>query len=101
MKVLKIMAGAFGLACASQSSSSPQLQTAVLAGGCYWGVESVYEHVKGVRDVVSGYAGGNRSGLTRGQADDPGFAEVVRISFDPAEISYDQLLQIFFAVAHD
>src|SRR4051794_20663791 len=53
------------LAGAAQPASAFQLQTAVLAGGCYWGVESVYEHVKGVRDVVSGYAGGNRSGLTR------------------------------------
>jgi peptide-methionine (S)-S-oxide reductase len=88
------------LAGAAQSSAMP-LQTAVLAGGCYWGVESVFEHVKGVRDVVSGYAGRNRSGLTRGQGDDPGFAEAVRISFDPGEISYDQLLQIFFDVAHD
>jgi peptide-methionine (S)-S-oxide reductase len=100
MKVVKIMAGALGLACASQAAPAAQ-QTAVLAGGCYWGVESVYEHVKGVQDVVSGYAGGNRSGLTRSQGEDPGFAEAVRIRFDPAQISYNQLLQIFFEIAHD
>ena len=100
MKILTIMAGALGLALASPAASAPQ-QTAVLAGGCYWGVESVYEHVKGVSDVVSGYAGGNRSGLTRSQGEDPGFAEAVRIRFDPAQISYAQLLQIFFEVAHD
>jgi len=78
-------------------------QTAILAGGCFWGVEAVFEHVKGVRSVVSGYAGGTRrvgmdrtSGPTR-----EGFAEAVRISFDPSQISYHQLLDIFFDVAHD
>jgi peptide-methionine (S)-S-oxide reductase len=76
-------------------------ETAVLAGGCFWGVENVYKHVKGVTDVVSGYAGGDQSGLTRSQASDTGFAEAVRITFDPAQISYDQLLHIFFEVAHD
>lgn len=78
-------------------------QTAVLAGGCFWGVEAVYEHTKGVVDVVSGYAGGDRStanyeavgsGSTR-------HAESVRITFDPAKISYEQILKIFFSVVHD
>jgi len=78
-----------------------QAETAVLAGGCFWGVESVYKHVKGVTNVVSGYAGGDQSGLTRSQASDSGFAEAVRITFDPAQISYDQLLHIFFEVVHD
>jgi peptide-methionine (S)-S-oxide reductase len=78
-------------------------QTAVLAGGCFWGVESVFEHVKGVRSVVSGYAGGTRRvGMDRSSGPSrEGFAEAVRISFDPAQVSYDQLLQIFFEVAHD
>jgi peptide-methionine (S)-S-oxide reductase len=101
MRIAGTLFASLCLAGISQPASAAQLQTAVLAGGCYWGVESVYEHVKGVQDVVSGYAGGNRSGLTRGQGDDPGFAEAVRIHFDPAQISYDQLLQIFFEVAHD
>jgi peptide-methionine (S)-S-oxide reductase len=101
MKFARIMLTAICLAGTAQSTSAAPLQTAVLAGGCYWGVESVFEHVKGVRDVVSGYAGGNGSGLTRSQAESRGRAEAVRISFDPAQISYDQLLQIFFTVAHD
>jgi peptide-methionine (S)-S-oxide reductase len=100
MVVGKIMPAAFCLAAVSQPASAAPLQTAVLAGGCFWGVESVYEHVKGVREVVSGYAGGHGAGLTRSQSDeDP--AEAVRIRFDPAQISYDQLLHIFFEVAHD
>ena len=79
------------------------LQTAVLAGGCFWGVQGVYEHVRGVRKVIAGYAGGEKataqyetvsSGTT-------GHAESVKIVFDPAEISYGQILQIAFSVVHD
>ena len=78
-------------------------QRAVLAGGCFWGVEAVFEHVKGVIDVRSGYSGGsketaNYEAVGRG---DTGHAEAVEIRFDPAKISYEQLLYIFFAVAHD
>jgi peptide-methionine (S)-S-oxide reductase len=78
-------------------------QTAVLAGGCFWGVEAVFEALTGVKDVVSGYAGGSKasanyrvvgSGTT-------GHAESVRIAYDPVKISYGQLLKVFFAVAHD
>ncbi len=65
------------------------LQTAVLAGGCFWGMEAVFEHVNGVRSVVSGYAGAT------------GPAEAVRISYDPSQVSYGDLLRIYFAVAHD
>jgi len=84
-------------------AKSAGLQTAVFAGGCFWGVEAVFEHVKGVRDVVSGYAGGKAadahyeiigSGLT-------GHAESVRVTFDPKQVSYGQLLKVFFSVAHD
>lgn len=85
-----------GSSCNAQS----RLQTAVLAGGCFWGTEGLYEHVKGVRDVVSVYAGGSR-GLGSYGGQRTGFAEAVRITFDPAQISYNQLLQIFFEVAHD
>jgi len=79
------------------------LQTAVLAGGCFWGVQGAYEHVRGVRRVLSGYAGGDKatahyqivgSGRT-------GHAESVQITFDPAEVSYGELLRIFFSVIHD
>jgi peptide-methionine (S)-S-oxide reductase len=78
-------------------------QTAVLAGGCFWGVQAVFEHLKGVRAVTAGYSGGRvnspsyemvSSGLT-------GHAESVSITFDPSQISYGQILMIFFSVAHD
>lgn len=79
------------------------LQTAVLAGGCFWGVEAVFEHVKGVRSVVSGYAGGgaadaNYPAVSAGRTD---HAEAVRIVFDPRQVSYGTLLRVFFSVAHD
>ena len=78
-------------------------ETAVLAGGCFWGMESVFEHVKGVRDVVSGYAGGSArdADYDKVSSEGTGHAEAVRISFDPKQISYAQLLQIYFTVAHD
>jgi peptide-methionine (S)-S-oxide reductase len=83
----------------SPAQAAEKLETAVLAGGCFWGVEGVYEHVKGVRNVVSGYAGGTRGG--RGGGGRSGYAEAVRISYNPAEISYNQLLEIFVGIAHD
>jgi peptide-methionine (S)-S-oxide reductase len=76
-------------------------ETAVLAGGCFWGTEAVFEHVKGVQKVVSGFAGGTKGGFGRPVSERTGFAEAVRISFDPARVSYEQLLQIFMMVAHD
>ena len=81
-------------------SSPAHADTAVLAGGCFWGMEAVFEHVKGVGDVVSGYAGGTAA-AAHYEAADSGHAEAVRISYDPRQVSYAQLLQIFFAVAHD
>ncbi len=86
---------------AQPASAAGQNETAVLAGGCFWGVEGVFEHVKGVRNVVSGYAGGVRKGVGGSAGQRPGVAEVVKISFDPAQISYRQLLEIFATVAHD
>jgi peptide-methionine (S)-S-oxide reductase len=78
-------------------------QVAVLSGGCFWGVQGVFEHVQGVRQVLSGYAGGEQSTahyeiVSSGST---GHAESVKITFNPAQISYGQLLQIFFSVAHD
>ncbi len=77
-------------------------QTAVLAGGCFWGVEAVFERLAGVKDVVSGFAGGARAAsyevVSTGTT---GHAEVVKITYDPAQISYGTLLKVFFAVAHD
>ena len=79
------------------------LQTAVLAGGCFWGVQAVFEHVKGVTRVVSGYAGGDRATadyetVSSGRT---GHAESVQITFDPAQVSFGQLLTIAFSVVED
>jgi peptide-methionine (S)-S-oxide reductase len=85
------------------AASAKGTQTAVFAGGCFWGVEAVFRHVKGVSSAVSGYAGGTAetadyqrvsSGITR-------HAESVEVTFDPAQVSYGQLLRVFFSVAHD
>jgi peptide-methionine (S)-S-oxide reductase len=78
-------------------------QTAVLAGGCFWGVQGVFEHVRGVQRVVAGYAGGERSTARYEtvSSGDTGHAESVKITFDPAAISYGQILQIAFSVVHD
>lgn len=78
-------------------------QTAVLAGGCFWGMELVFAHVDGVLDVVSGYAGGSAAtahyrDVARGST---GHAESVRITFDPARVSYTTVLRVYFSVAHD
>ncbi|MCL6742028.1 peptide-methionine (S)-S-oxide reductase MsrA [Sphingomonas sp. RB56-2] len=78
-------------------------EVAVLAGGCFWGIEGVYEHVKGVSDVTSGFAGMQARGATYDKVSTgtTGNAEAVRIVFDPHQVSYSELLRIFFAVAHD
>lgn len=79
------------------------MQTAVFAGGCYWGVEAVFEHLKGVSDVVSGFSGGSAETAHYGLVSfgQTGHAESVKVTYDPAQISYGQLLKIYFAVAHD
>lgn len=78
-------------------------QVAVLAGGCFWGVEGVFEHVKGVKSVVSGYAGGSANDANYGavSSERTRHAEAVRIVYDPRVVSYGTLLRIHFAVAHD
>ncbi|MFA5826556.1 MAG: peptide-methionine (S)-S-oxide reductase MsrA [Gallionellaceae bacterium] len=83
--------------------AAPAGQTAVFAGGCFWGVDAVFKHVKGVSEVVSGYAGGSAATAHYDQVSDgnTGHAEAVRVRFDPAQVSYQQLLQVFFSVAHD
>ncbi|MBZ5725499.1 MAG: peptide-methionine (S)-S-oxide reductase MsrA [Acidobacteriia bacterium] len=77
--------------------------SAVLAGGCFWGVEAVFEHLKGVSSVVAGYAGGNKSTARYELVETgrTGHAESVEITYDPSQISYGKLLQVYFAVAHD
>lgn len=79
------------------------LQTAVLAGGCFWGMEAVFEHLKGVRSVTSGYAGGDPASANYDavSTERTRHAEAVRILFDPSQISYGTLLRIYFSVAHD
>ena len=84
-------------------SSAKGEQTAVLAGGCFWGIETVFEHVKGVTDVRSGYSGGSATTAhyERVSTGETGHAESVRITYDPSQITYGQLLKVFFSVAHD
>ncbi len=86
-----------------QPASAGKLQTAVVAGGCFWGVQGVYQHLKGVKNVLSGYAGGDgaRADYESVSAGDSGHAEVVQIVYDPAQVTYGQILQVFFSVAHD
>jgi peptide-methionine (S)-S-oxide reductase len=79
------------------------VQTAVIAGGCFWGVQGVYQHVRGVQRVLSGYSGGTKAtaeyeAVSRG---DTGHAEAVEIRFDPKDVSYGEILQIYFSVVHD
>jgi len=85
------------------AASAKQKATAVFAGGCFWGVEAVFERLKGVSDAVSGYAGGSKitahyeivsSGMTS-------HAESVKVTYDPSQISYGKLLEVYFSVAHD
>jgi peptide-methionine (S)-S-oxide reductase len=82
---------------------SDGLQTAVVAGGCFWGVQGVFQHTAGVVNAVSGYAGGNQTTATYEQVSTgtTGHAESVQIKFDPKKISYGKILQIYFSVAHD
>jgi peptide-methionine (S)-S-oxide reductase len=88
---------------ASAAFAQPPSETAVLAGGCFWGMEAVFEHVKGVTDVTSGYAGGSAkdANYDRVSSERTGHAEAVRVRFDPRQVSYAQLLKIYFTVAHD
>jgi peptide-methionine (S)-S-oxide reductase len=78
-------------------------ETAVFAGGCFWGVQGVFQHVKGVSKAVSGYAGGTADTAMYGRVSegDTGHAESVEVTFDPAQVSYGTLLQIYFSVAHN
>lgn len=85
------------------AASAPAKQTAVLAGGCFWGVEAVFEHVKGVSKVVSGFAGGEKKTAHYEEVSSgrTGHAESVEITYDPSQVTYGQLLKVYFAVAHD
>ena len=84
-------------------STAPAEDTAVFAGGCFWGVEAVFDHVKGVKRAISGYAGGQLANPSYEQVStgETGHAESVEVIYDPSQVSYGKLLQIFFSVAHD
>ncbi len=84
-------------------AASPGQDTAVLAGGCFWGMQLLFEHVKGVTGVTAGYAGGEKNTATYEQVETgtTGHAESVRVVFDPSQVTYGQLLQVYFSVAHD
>jgi peptide-methionine (S)-S-oxide reductase len=84
-------------------ASSATEDTAVFAGGCFWGVEAVFRHVKGVKSAVSGYAGGSVGSPSYEQVStgDSGHAESVQVIYDPSQVTYGKLLQIFFSVVHD
>src|SRR6058998_2839494 len=90
-------------AAASRLPPAKGEQIAVFSGGCFWGVDAVFKHVKGVSKVVSGYAGGAANTATYEvvSTGTTGHAESVEVTYNPAEVSYDQLLQVFFFVAHD
>lgn len=91
------------ISCASVQPVSAAEERAVFAGGCFWGVEAVFERMKGVKDVRSGYSGGtndtaNYDAVSNGETK---HAEAVEVRFDPAKVSYDKLLEVFFSVIHD
>jgi len=88
---------------AADEQASEGLETAVIAGGCFWGIQAVYQHVKGVANAVSGYAGGSQKDAEyyRVGSGRTGHAEAVKVVFDPKQISYGRILQIYFSVAHD
>jgi peptide-methionine (S)-S-oxide reductase len=97
-EAVKVPAPAF-----DQPPATGPLQTAVVAGGCFWGVQGVYQHLKGVKKVVSGFAGGERATAAYETVSegDTGHAESVQITYDPSQVTYGQILQVFFSVAHD
>ncbi|MFC3695619.1 peptide-methionine (S)-S-oxide reductase MsrA [Chenggangzhangella methanolivorans] len=88
---------------AIDAPAGPGLETAVLAGGCFWGVQGVFQHLEGVTEAMSGHAGGDKSTAqyeaVGGGA--TGHAEAVRVTFDPKKVTYGKILQVYFSVAHD
>ena len=100
---MRLAVSLLALALAGPAHAAGATETAVFAGGCFWGVEAVFEHVKGVTSAVSGYSGGSAGTahyeiVSSGRT---GHAESVQVSFDPRQVSYAELLQVFFTVAHD
>jgi peptide-methionine (S)-S-oxide reductase len=91
------------LAGAALAADAPKTETVVLAGGCFWGTQGIFEHVKGVTDTVVGYAGGKKETATYEQVEegDTGHAESIKVTYDPSKITYAEILKIFFLAAHD
>ena len=87
----------------ASASPTAKSETAVFAGGCFWGIQAVFQHTKGVTSAVSGYAGGwtDKPSYEMVSSGTTGHAESVRVTYDPAQVSYSTLLKTFFAVAHD
>ena len=101
-----LLTALFGAAAPTSSIAPTALgneQVAVFSGGCFWGIQAVFQHVKGVTNAVSGYAGGDAKTARYDRVSDgnTGHAESVQVTFDPSQVSYEQLLHVFFAVAHD
>lgn len=86
-----------------EAPTASRTETAIFAGGCFWGVQGVFQHVKGVTNAVSGYTGGAAQTATYDSVSEgnTGHAESVQVTFDPQQVSYGQLLQIYFSVAHN
>ena len=101
--VLALLVAAVGTPVLDLGSAPPKTETAVFAGGCFWGIQAVFQHTKGVTSAVSGYSGGwtNKPSYEMVGTGSTGHAESVQVTFDPARISYATLLKIFFSVAHD
>jgi len=100
---MKRIIAAIALADAASPAAAAPTQTAVLAGGCFWGMEWVFEHVEGVTNVVSGYAGGaaKDADYDRVSTESTGHAEAVKITYDPDQVSFGKLLEVYFLVAHN
>jgi peptide-methionine (S)-S-oxide reductase len=101
--VARLPAPAVDVARPNKPMNKPTKQTVVFAGGCFWGVQAVFQHVKGVSEALSGYSGGasDTAHYELVSTGDTGHAESVRVTFDPAQVSFGQLLDVFFSVAHD
>jgi len=101
--VATLNAASFPGPAVDENRSEKKTETVVLAGGCFWGVEAVFDDVKGVSEAVAGYAGGSKANaqyeiVSTGTT---GHAESVQVTFDPSQVSFGQLLEIYFSIAHD
>jgi peptide-methionine (S)-S-oxide reductase len=100
---IAVVAALLGITSPGSSHAAGTTETIVLAGGCFWGMEAVYNHTKGVTDAVVGYAGGlaDTAQYHTVSSGNTGHAESVKVTFDPQKISLAQILDIYFTVAHD